>query len=371
MNNFKKQMDAIKIPENLHKRSLQGIHQAQKEQKKPSNWLPKVVAAIVTFASIGFIALSVGERETRQQTANSIIGTSEIPPQFYWLLAAALMILCVFVIRRAIQKGMHQKLGIISCVIILLMLGNSAFFLQHQLAKPMTVPLVHDLFAGNATQDLQISYMTNKNDHRSVRYLQAGELTLMARYYDESQKDKRFYYPMDTIKEGHHQLLRMAYFVGNTEEMQALIDSDEVFLVLDDGEKLETKLQIEFDSQHGTILTNAQMTEGYSNGEEQGRFELQQDAVFDEVHIQELLKGVVSFEKMIVDHETYTESDFPVEVKKGQQVTLFFKMNKAPMDIQTIVGVRGPNGMLPIWIYSKAQMDVKKIREELARHDGA
>lgn len=33
MNNFKKQMDAIKIPENLHKRSLQGIHQAQKEQK--------------------------------------------------------------------------------------------------------------------------------------------------------------------------------------------------------------------------------------------------------------------------------------------------------------------------------------------------
>ena len=370
MNHFKKQMNGIKIPNNLHERSLQSMHQAQKEQKKPTNWLPKGVASIITFAAIGFIALHVGEREIRQQTASNMLGTSEIAPPFYWLFATSLMILCMVVMRYAIGKGMHRKLGILSCVIIFLMLGNSAFFLHNQLAKPITVPLVHDLFAGNATHDLLIRYIVNKNDHRAVSYLQAGELTLMARSYNQPQTGEPFYTPADTLQEGNHQYLRAAYFVGSTEEMQALIESDEVFLFLDDGEKLETKLQIEFDSQYGTILTTANMTRGNSDGEEQGRFVLEQDAVFDEVYSQELLKGVVSFKKMKVEEETYTELDFPVAVEKGQQVTLFFKVNKAPMDLQTNVGVRGPNGILPIWIHHKADMDVKKIREELARHDG-
>ena len=70
MSNFKRQLDDIKIPESLHQRSLQGIQQAQKEQRKPRTWLPKVVASIVTFAAIGFIVLNVGERDTRQQQAS-------------------------------------------------------------------------------------------------------------------------------------------------------------------------------------------------------------------------------------------------------------------------------------------------------------
>ena len=364
-------MDEIEIPETLHKRSLQGVHQAQKEQIKPFNWMPKVVATIVTFAAIGFIALSVGERYISQQTASNRIVTSEIAPQMYWYLAVALMIVCIFFVWLAIGRGMNRKLGVISCVMMALLLGNSAFFLQNQLKKPIVVPLVHDLYAGNETHDLQISYMTNKNDHRSVSYLQAGELTLMPRYYDESQKEAFFYYPADTLKEGNHQLLRFAYFLGSSEEMEALMASDEVFLVLDDGEKLETQLKIDFDSRHGTDLTDAIMTQGNSNGQRQGQFVLQQDALFDEVLMDELLKEVVLFEKMEVDQEIYTESDFPVEVKTGQRVTLFFKVNQTSVDLQTIIGVRGPNGILSIPIHLKAQMDVKKIREELVRHDGS
>ena len=371
MSNLKKQMDEIKIPETLHKRSLQGIHQAQKEQKKPSNWMPNVVASIVTFAAIGFIALSVGEREISQQTMSSSFVTSEIAPQMYWYLAVALLIVCMFFVRLAIGRGMKRKLGVISCVIMAFLLGNSAFFLQNQLDQPIVVPLVHDFYAENETHDLQISYLTNKSDHRSVRYLQAGELILMARYYDESQKNGLFYYPTDTLKEGNHQLLRFAYFVGSSEDIEVLIKSDEVFLVLDDGEKLATQLNLQYDSRHGNVLTNAIMTKGNSNGEKQGQFVLQQDALFDEVFMDELLKEVVFFEKMEVNQKFYAESDFPVEVKKGQRVTLFFKVNQTPMDLQTTIGVRGPNGILPISIHSKAQMDVKKIREELVRHDGS
>lgn len=371
MSDFKRQMDDIKIPENLHQRSLQGIYQAQKEQKKPRNWLPKVVASVVTLAAVGFIVINAGERDARQQPASMIMGKSQFSPQFYWLLAIALMIVCIFVIRRAMKKGMNQKLGIGSCVIMVLMLGNSAFFLQNQLEKPITVPLVHDFVTGNESHDLQISYMINKNDRRSVSYLQAGELTLLARTYDKSQKNDIFYYPSDTVEEGNHQLLRSAYFVGNTEEMQALIGSDEVFLVMDDGEKLQTTLQIDFDSKYGIVLTTALMTQSNSDGEEQGRFVLQQDAIFDEVYIPKMLEGAVTFEKMIVDKKTYLEADFPVVAKKGQEVTLYFKNDKATMDMKTIVGVRGPNGILPIWIYSKAEMDVKKIREEGMQRDGS
>ena len=372
MSDFKRQLDDIKIPEKLHQRSLQGIQQVQKEQRKPRNWLPKVVASVVTLAAIGFIALSAGERNVRQQQASTLIEKSPFSSRIYWFIAIVLMLVTVFAIRRAIQKGMNQKLGIATCVIVVLMLGNSALFLQNQLAKPITVPLVHDLYAGNATHDLQISYMTNKTDHRSVSYLQAGELTLLARYYDKSQKNDVFYYPLDTLEEGNHQLLRSAYFVGNTEEMQALIDSDEVFLVLDDGEKLSTSLQIDFDSKHGTLLNEGtHMTQGNIDGEVSRTVVIEQDTVFDEVYLPKILESSITFEKLEVDKVVYTEADFPLAVKKGQQVTLFFKSNKAPMDINTMIGVRGPNGLLPIWIYSKAEMDVQKIREGLEQHDGS
>lgn len=372
MSDFKRQMDDIKIPENLHQRSLQGIHQAQKEQQKPRNWLPKVVASVVTFAAVGFIVLNAGERDARQQPASMIMGKSQFSPQFYWLLAIALMIVCIFVIRRAMRKGMNQKLGIASCVIMVLMLGNSAFFLQNQLAKPIAVPLVYDFFSGNESHDLQISYMTNKNDRRSVSYLQAGKLTLLAHYYNESQKNDTFYYPLDTLEEGNHQLLRSAYFVGNTEEMQSLIDSDEVYLVLDDGEKIATTLQLNFDSTHGNLLNvSTYMQRGSSDGEQSRTVVMEQDTVFDEVYLPKILEDSVTFEKLVVDKVVYSEKDFPVAVKKGQEVTLFFKINKAPMDINTTVGVRGPNGLLPIGIYRKTTIDVKKLRKELMQHDGS
>lgn len=373
MSDFKRQMDDIKIPENLHQRSLQGIQQAQKEQRKPRNWLPKVVAMVVTFAAVGFIFLSVGERETHQQQASTLFEKSSFPPQFYWLIAIALMLVTIFAIRRAIQKGMNQRLGMVSGVIMVLMLGNSAVFLQNQLAKPMTVPLVHDFFTVNETHDLQIRYITNKNDQRSVSHLQAGELTLQALNRNETKENDVFYYPTDTSEEGRYQLMRSAYFQGNTEEMQALIDSDEVFLVLDDGEKLPTRLQIDFDVQHGQLLKeDTYMPENNMNDGNMGRRGvMDSDAVFDEVYMPKMLEDYVAFEKMVVDKETYLEGDFPVAVKKGQLVTLFFTGDKVLIDVNTMVGVRGPSGLFPIWIHSKADMHVQKIREEIVRHDGA
>lgn len=373
MSNFKRQMDNIKIPENLHQRSLQGIQQVRKEQRKPRNPMPKVVAIVVTFAAIGFIALSVGEREAHQQQASTLMEKGSFPPQFYWFIAIVLMFVTVFAIRRAIQKGMNQKLGIASGVMTVLMLGNSAFFLQNQLTKPITVPLVHDLYAGNAAHDFKIRYIINKNDHRSVSYLQAGELTLKALYREETQENDIFYYPTDTSEEGRYQLVRSAFFQGNTEEMQALINSDEVFLVLDDGEKLPTTLQIDFDAQHGQMLKeDTYMPSNNINDGNMGRTGvMEQDTVFDEVYIPKMLEDYVAFEKMVVDRETYLEVDFPVAVKKGQLVTLFFKGDQTPIDVNTMVGVSGPNGLFPIWIHSQTDMNVQKIREEIERHDGA
>ncbi|KOS69011.1 hypothetical protein AEA09_10955 [Lysinibacillus contaminans] len=371
MSDFKRQLDDIKIPENLHQRSLQGIQQAQKEQRKPRNWLPKVVAMVVTFAAIGFIALSVGEREEQQQQASDFMGKSPFSPQFYWLIAIVLMVVSIIVIRRAIKKGMHQKFGIASCVMLVLMLGNSALFLQNQLTKPVTVPLVHDFFGGNVAHALEIRYIINKNDHRSVRYLQAGELTLQALHRDELQKEDVFYYPTDTSDEGSYQLIRSAFFQGNTEEMQVLIDSDEVFLVLDDGEKLPTTLQIDFDFHYGPILKeDTYMPESNIEGNMGRTGVMERDVVLDEVYIPKMLEGSLAFEKMVVDKVTYLKSDFPIVVKKGQQVTLYFTGDKAPIDVNTMVGVRGPNGLFPIRIYGKADMGVTKLREELLRHDG-
>ena len=267
---------------------------------------------------------------------------------------------------------MNQKLGIASSVIIVLMLGNSALFLQNQIAKPMTVPLVHDFYGGNSTHDLQIRYITNKNDQRSVSYLQAGELTLQALYRDESDKKEVFYYPSDILEEGSHQLIRSAYFLGNTKEIQALIDSVEVYLVLEDGEKLPTTLQIDFDSKRGTLLNEGTfMSQGSSDGQSSRKVIMEQDTVFDEVYLPKGLEGSITFEKLVVDRVVYTEADFPVVVNKGQQVTLFFKGNKTSVDVNTMVGVRGPNGLLPIWIYGKADLEVLKINEERMRHDGS
>ncbi|MFJ7734697.1 hypothetical protein ACIQ2D_00030 [Lysinibacillus sp. NPDC097287] len=373
MSDFNRQMDDIKVPENLHQRSLQGIQQAQKEKRKPQNWLPKVVAMVVTVAAVSFILLSAGGRNGYQQQASTFIEKSSFSPQFYWLIAIALMLVTLFAIRRAIHKGMNRKIGIASGFIMVLMLGNSALFLQHQLVRPITVPLVHDLFAGNAAHDLEIRYIINKNDHRSVSYLQAGELTLQALYRDETKKNDVFYYPNDASEEDRYQLMRSAYFQGNTEEMQALIDSDEVFLVLDDGEKLPTTLQIDFDVQHGQMLkADMYMTENNMNDGNMVRTGvMESDAVFDEVYMPKMLEGNVALEKMVVDKVTYLEANFPVSVKNGQLVTLFFTGVKTSVDINTMIGVRGPNGLFPIWIYSKADMNVQKIREEIERHDGA
>lgn len=371
MSNFKKQLDNIHIPESLNKRSLQGIQQAEKERRKPQNRVPKLVALVVTIAAVSFIALNVGEKDTHQQQTGTVIEKSAFSPQFYWLIAAVLTVVTGLVIRAAIRKGMNKKLGIASGVIIVLLLGNSAVFLQNQLAKPITVPLVHDFFAGNGAHDFAIRYIVNKNDHRSVSFLQAGELTLQALYPDETKGNDLFYYPTDISEEGRHQLMRGAYFQGNTEEIQVLIDSDEVFLVLDDGEKLATSLQIDFDSKYGPLLNeNTYMSQGSNDGENSRTVIIEQDTVFDDVYLPKILESSVTFEKLEVDKVVHTEGDFPVAVKKGQLVKIIFKIDDASMDINTMVGVRGSNGLLPIKVFRKATIDLKKIREEIERHDG-
>ncbi|KOP80514.1 hypothetical protein AMS59_03785 [Lysinibacillus sp. FJAT-14745] len=365
MNDFKKQLDQIDIPKSLHKRSLQGIEQAQQKSKR---WMPKILTVAVTIAAGGFIALSVGEHNTRQQQSSGLLVESLSSPILYWSIAIFLMIMTIFIAKMAIRKGIDNKLSIAMGFIMTLLLGNSAFYLQNQLPRPITVPLVQDFYSNNETYGFTIHYITNKNDQRFVKHLQVDNLTLLARYYGEVENKGILNFPEGVTNEGSHQFMREAYFVGNKEEIQTLIKSKEVFLVLDDGEKLPTTLQINFDHSDKE-LKGFVGTSGSFAGDETVTFVMTQDVVFDTVNIPEKLNRSISFTEMKVNEIVYTEKDFPIAVKKGQRVLISFKFNDSGMDVHAKVGISGPDGMLPIWMHREASFNIPKIREEIEKYD--
>ncbi|MGE7839674.1 hypothetical protein ACQKNX_02675 [Lysinibacillus sp. NPDC093712] len=326
--------------------------------------------AVATTIGVSYLnVLSVGKQEVLYQTHSSL-GLSLFSPTIYWLCAIALMLLTCFMMMKIIQQGANKKLVLAIGFILILMFGNSAFYLQNQLPKPITVPLVHDFYSGNETHDFTIRYLTNKSDHRSVKYLQAGEVTLFAQYNEQPANYQRmFYFPTDVTDQGRYQLLRSAHFIGNKEEMIKIINSDAIYLVLDDGEKLSTNLQLDFNRPTSEVAYDFISSSVSSNGNQSGAFMMMQDAVFDEVFIPEILQGSVDFKEMNVNGKTYTVKDFPVVVKKGQRVSLSLQSNAIGIDVQMIVGISGAQGILPIWIHRKAPFDIQKIKEESLLHD--
>jgi len=325
-----------------------------------------IVPKMMTVGAVYFIAV----QEKVFQLATFKQGMSTFSPTIYWLCAIGLSLLTAFVVRTAIRRGADKKFVLVLGFIVLLLFGNSAFYLQNQLAQPITVPLAYDLYSGNERHDLTIHYVTNKSDHRAVQYLQAGEVTLFARYYEQPAKDQpMFYYPADVTEQGRYQLMRSAYFIGNKEEMQKLINSDAIYLVLDDGEKLSTTLQLDFDRPADEVAYHMISSSGSSNGDQQGTFKMMQNAVFDDVFIPEILQGSIDFEEISVNGKTYSVKDFPIVVKEGQLVSISLQSKAIGIDLQTMVGISGPQGILPIWILQKAPFDIRKIKEESLPHD--
>ncbi|WP_409368989.1 hypothetical protein [Lysinibacillus sp. 38-6] len=324
--------------------------------------MPKMMA-------VGAVYFITGQEKVFQ-LATFQQGIVKVAPTFYWLCAIGLSLLTAFVVTTAIRRGADKKFVLTLGFIVLLLFGNSAFYLQNQLAQPITVPLAYDFYSGNERHDLTIHYVTNKNDHRAVHYLQAGEVTLFARYYEQpAQEQSLFYYPADVTEQGRYQLMRSAYFSGNKDEMQKLINSDTIYLVLDDGDKLSTNLQLDFDRPADEVAYSFVSSSGSNNGNQTAMFRMMQDAVFDEVFIPEILQGSIEFKEIDVNGKTYTTEDFPITVKQDQLISISLQSKAVALDLQKMVGISGPEGVLPIWILREAPFDIDKITEGSLPHD--
>jgi len=70
---------------------------------------------------------------------------------------------------------------------LILLIGNSTIFLQHQLREPVVVSTVIEV-TDSSQNALEIRYITNKYDHRYVKYLQAEDVQLPIVYDKWSKK---------------------------------------------------------------------------------------------------------------------------------------------------------------------------------------
>lgn len=207
-------MDQIDIPKSLHQRSLQGIEQAKKEQRKSKSWVPKILTAAVTLAAGGFVALMVGEHHLDNDRASALMSQVEnLSPPMYWIFAILCIFITLYISRKKLQVGADQKKTIGVAVVLILMIGNSTLFLQHQLIKPIVVPTVIE-GTNNLQNALEIRYITNKDDRRYVEYLQAEDVQLPIVYYQTEQENlvNGFYYPLDTSQDLRYQNIRLAFF---------------------------------------------------------------------------------------------------------------------------------------------------------------
>lgn len=66
----------------------------------------------------------------------------------------------------------------------------------------------------NLQNALEIRYITNKDDRRYVKYLQAEDVQLPIVYYQTEQENlvNGFYYPLDTSQDLRYQNIRLAFF---------------------------------------------------------------------------------------------------------------------------------------------------------------
>ncbi|MFM9534504.1 hypothetical protein [Lysinibacillus sp. IITD104] len=369
MNNLKKQMDQIDIPESLHQRSLQGIEQAKIEQHKPQPWVPKVLTIAVTLAACVFVAFMVGEQHLGNDRASVLRSQLEnLSPPMYWILAILCVCIILFSSRKNLKVGTDQKKTIGVAIVLILMIGNSTIFLQHQLIKPIVVPTVIEV-TDSLQNALEIRYITNKDDHRYVKYLQAEEVQLPIVYYQTEQENlvNGFYYPLDTSQDLRYQNIRFAFFQLDESTMKKVMASKSVYLVLSDGMKLPAPIRFTMEP---SIYENQVMHDSFSQSQHDSEqiisFTLQQDAVFDAFYVPPTLQGKILLKEWRLNDQRYTASDFPLSVTKGQRLDITIQFKEAPLDINTSIGFSGPDGYLTKQLYSKAYFTtnlVKKVRE--------
>ncbi|WP_244905068.1 hypothetical protein [Lysinibacillus boronitolerans] len=369
MNNLKKQMDQIDIPESLQQRSLQGIEQAKIEQHKPQPWVPKVLTIAVTLAACVFVAFMVGEQHLGNDRASVLRSQLEnLSPPMYWILAILCVCIILFSSRKNLKVGTDQKKTIGVAIVLILMIGNSTIFLQHQLIKPIVVPTVIEV-TDSLQNALEIRYITNKDDHRYVKYLQAEDVQLPI-VYDQTEQTNLvngFYYPLDTSQDLLYQNIRLAFFQLDLNTMKKVMTSENIYLVLSDGMKLPAPIHF---TRETFIDENQIMNHSYSQSQHDSEqiisFTLQQDAVFDAFYVPTSLEDKILLKEWRLNDQRYTVSDFPFSVTAGQRLELMIQFKEDTLDINTSIGFSGPDGYLTKRLYSQAYFTtnlVKKVRE--------
>ncbi|MEK5231594.1 hypothetical protein MHB42_07425 [Lysinibacillus sp. FSL K6-0232] len=243
-------------------------------------------------------------------------------------------------------------------VIMLLLLGNSIVYVHHQLAQPITVPLIQDFYRSNDSHHFKIHYITNKSDQRFVTHLETGSLILL----EETSGTT------DIIEENAHQVVRVAYFSGNNQEIDALLHSKQVSLVLSDGERLTAALGLAWEEprQQGDYFL---ASSGSSNGDTAVTYKVAQNTSIQTVHIPACLKSRVNFKHVEVDGKQYKEEDFPIAVNEGQTLNIAFQINESAADVSATVSVSGPDHVWPVSVIRDAPFHLESIQKELQQDD--
>lgn len=366
MSDFKKQMDHIDIPKSLHKRSLQGIEQASKEQQNPQRWLPKIITIAVTLAAGGFIALSIKQGGTNNHQASTFLIQEHISSYIYWGISILCISVILFVARRKIGSGSDKVKTLGVAAVLILLLGNSALFLQHQLVNPLVIPTSIEVNK-DEQNGFEIRYITNRNDHRYVKFLQADDVILPIAYFTSEQENliNGFYYPYDAYQVLRYQYIRDAYFQADLSVIEKILASKGVYLILSDEVKIKAPLSINI-NQNDNQVPHQSFSASRGQDGHMISFILEQDAVFDAFYVPSLLENQVILIEFIVNNQQFTSKDFPISLKKGQRIELIIQYKDSPFDMNASVGLSGPDGYLITNVFSKVYFNesmVKKVRE--------
>lgn len=365
-------MDQIDIPESLHQRSLQGIEQAKKEQHKPQHWVAKVLTVAVTLATGGFVAFMVGEQHLDNAQASALMSQLDnLSPPMYWILAILCVCIILYISRKKLKVGADQKKTIGVAVVLILLIGNSTIFLQHQFIKPIVVPTVIEV-TDSSQNALELRYITNKYDLRYVKYLQAEDVQLPI-VYDQMEQENLingFYYPFDTSQDLLYQNVRLAFFQLEKNTMKKVMASKTVYLVLNDGMKLPAPIHFkrEIFIDENQIMNNS-YSQSQHDSEQIISFILQQDAVFDSFYVPATLEDKILLKEWRLTDQRYTASDFPFSVTKGQRLEMTIQLKEAPLDINTSIGFSGPDGYLTKRLYSQAYFTTDLVKKVLENNE--
>jgi len=258
--------------------------------------VPKIA---VTLAAGGFVALMRGEQHLDNARANALMSQLDnLSPPMYWILA----ILCVFIILYISKKKLNQKKTIGVAIVLILLIGNSTIFLQHQLRKPVVVSTVIEV-TDSSQNALEIRYITNKYDHRYVKDLQAEDVQLPI-VYDQMEQENLvngFYYPFDTSQDLRYQNVRLAFFQLDLNTMKKVMASETVYLLLNDGMKLPAPIHFtrEIFIDEKQIMNNS-YSQSQHDSEQIISFILQQDAIFEAFYVPAALEGKDTIERMAI-----------------------------------------------------------------------